>query len=44
MRDFQATVLHLLGIDHERLSIRQQGLELRLTGVEPARVVTEILS
>ncbi len=44
VRDFQATVLHLLGIDHERLSIRQQGLELRLTGVEPARVVTEILS
>jgi hypothetical protein len=44
VRDFQATVLHLLGIDHERLSIRQAGLELRLTGVEPARVVREILA
>jgi hypothetical protein len=44
VRDFQATVLHLLGIDHERLSIRQQGLEVRLTGVEPARVVHEILA
>jgi Protein of unknown function (DUF1501) len=44
VRDFQATVLHLLGLDHERLSIRQQGLELRLTGVEPARVVREILA
>jgi hypothetical protein len=44
VRDFHATVLHLLGIDHERLSIRQQGLELRLTGVEPARVVHEILT
>ena len=44
VRDFQATVLHLLGIDHERLSIRLQGLELRLTGVEPARVVHEIIA
>jgi hypothetical protein len=44
VRDFHATVLHLLGIDHERLSIRQQGLELRLTGVEPARVVHDILA
>ena len=32
------------GIDHERLSIRQQGLEVRLTGVEPARVVAQILT
>jgi hypothetical protein len=44
VRDFQATVLHLLGIDHERLCIRLQGLELRLTGVEPARVVREIIA
>jgi hypothetical protein len=43
VRDFQATVLHLLGLDHERLTIRQQGLEVKLTGVEPARVVREIL-
>ncbi len=44
VRDFQATVLHLLGIDHERLTVRFQGLELRLTGVEPSRVVNEILA
>ncbi len=44
VRDFHATVLHLLGIDHERLTHKFQGLDARLTGVEPARVVTEILS
>jgi uncharacterized protein (DUF1501 family) len=44
LRDFHATVLHLLGFDHERLTYRFQGLEQRLTGVEPARVVKEILA
>ena len=44
VRDFHATILHLLGIDHERLSYRFQGLDARLTGVEPARVVQEILA
>lgn len=43
VRDLQATILDLLGIDHGRLSVRFQGLELRLTGVEPARVVREII-
>lgn len=43
VRDLQATILHLLGLDHEQLSIRFQGLEIRLTGVEPARVVSEII-
>lgn len=43
VRDLHATVLHLLGIDHERLSVKYQGLDMRLTGVEPARVVKNIL-
>jgi hypothetical protein len=36
-------MLHMLGLDHERLSLRFQGLDMRLTGVEPARVVQELL-
>ncbi len=43
VRDLQATLLHLLGIDHEHLSVRSQGLEVRLTGVDPAQVAHEIL-
>jgi hypothetical protein len=43
VRDFHATLLHLLGIDHERLTAKFQGLDARLTGVEPARVVKEIV-
>jgi len=44
VRDLHATMLHLLGIDHQRLSVRYQGLDIRLTGVENARVVREILA
>ena len=44
VRDFHATLLHLLGINHERFSAKFQGLDARLTGVEPARVVNEVLS
>ena len=44
VRDFHATLLHLLGIDHERLSYKFQGLDARLTGVEETRVVSEILN
>jgi hypothetical protein len=43
VRDLHATVLHLLGIDHQRLTFRHQGLDFRLTGVEQARVVKEII-
>ena len=43
-RDFHATVLHMLGFDHQRFTIRSNGLDLRLTGVEPARVVQEWLA
>ena len=44
IHDLQATILHCLGINHEQLTYRHQGLDFRLTGVEPSRVVTEILS
>jgi hypothetical protein len=43
VRDLHATVLHLLGIDHHRFSFRFQGLDYRLTGVEPARCITDVL-
>jgi hypothetical protein len=43
VRDLHATILHQLGIDHEKLTFPFQGLDQRLTGVEPARVVDEIL-
>ncbi|MBI3880102.1 MAG: DUF1501 domain-containing protein [Verrucomicrobia bacterium] len=43
VRDLQATILHQLGFDHEKLSFHFQGLDFRLTGVEPANVVKEIL-
>jgi len=44
VRDIHATILHQLGLHHERLSIRSQGLDFRLTGVQPAKVVKEVLS
>jgi len=44
VRDLHATMLHLLGIDHQRFSVPFQGLDMRLTGVEPARVLHEVLS
>jgi Protein of unknown function (DUF1501) len=43
IRDFHATILHLLGFDHERLSYRYQGLDARLTGVEKAQVIKALL-
>ena len=44
VRDFHATVLHLLGIDHEYLSVLHHGLEERLTGPSEAHVVQAVLS
>lgn len=41
--DFHATILHLLGLDHERLSFLHNGLERRLTDVH-GTVIREILS
>lgn len=34
VRDFHATILHLLGMDHQRFTFKHQGLDMRLTGVE----------
>jgi hypothetical protein len=43
VRDIHATLLHQMGLHHERLTVRSQGLDFRLTGVLPARVVKEVL-
>lgn len=42
--DFHATVLHLLGYNHERFTYKFQGLDARLTGVEPRKVIKELLA
>lgn len=42
--DLHATMLHQLGIDHHKLSIPFQGLDLKLTGVEPCKVIKDILA
>jgi hypothetical protein len=42
--DLHATILHLMGLDHTRLSYLYQGLEQRLTGVEKHRVIDKALA
>ncbi len=44
VHDLQATILHLLGINHERFSFPFQGLDQRLTGVEEAHIIKPILA
>jgi hypothetical protein len=44
LHDLNATLLHCMGIDHLKFSFKSQGLNQRLTGVEPAQVVKAILS
>lgn len=44
VRDLHATILYLLGFDHHKLSFAYQGLEQKLTGVKPARIVGEVLA
>ena len=44
VHDIHATILNQLGIDHEKLTFRSQGLDFRLTGVDPAKVVKEVLA
>jgi uncharacterized protein (DUF1501 family) len=44
IHDFHATVLKLLGFDHERFSYRYQGLDFRLSGVEPATVIKDLIA
>ncbi len=43
IRDFHATILHLLGIQHDRFTVRVQGLDARLTGVEECRIIPELI-
>ncbi len=42
--DYHATLLHLFGLDHNKLVYRRAGRELSLTDGKPARVVREILA
>ncbi|WP_035601210.1 DUF1501 domain-containing protein [Haloferula sp. BvORR071] len=44
VHDLHATLLHLLGLDFERFTYRYQGLDQRLTGVEPASIIRPILA
>ena len=44
VHDLQATLLHLFGINHQKLTYKYQGLDQRLTGVEPAQVVKALLA
>ena len=44
MHDLHATMLRLCGIDHERFSVKFQGLDARLSGVEPAKIVWPIIA
>jgi uncharacterized protein (DUF1501 family) len=44
VRDLHATILHALGIDHERMTYKFQGLDQRLTGVEPAKVIKDLFA
>ena len=44
VHDIHATLLHLLGLDHQRLSVRSQGLDFRLTGVEGAQVIHDLIA
>ncbi|HYF01702.1 MAG TPA: DUF1501 domain-containing protein [Planctomycetota bacterium] len=44
IRDFHATILHLLGFKHDRFTVRWQGLDAKLTGVEEARVIQDLIA
>lgn len=44
VRDLHATMLHLLGIDHDKFTFRYQGLDQKLTGVEKANVIKALVS
>jgi hypothetical protein len=44
LNELNATILHLMGIDHRRFTYKFQGLDQRLTGVEERRVISELLS
>ena len=44
INEINATIMHCLGINHELFTVRYQGLDQRLTGVEPMKVIKKILA
>ncbi|MFM7215990.1 MAG: DUF1501 domain-containing protein [Verrucomicrobiota bacterium] len=44
LNDLNATILHCMGIDHSKFTFKYQGLDQRLTGVEPANIVKGLLA
>jgi hypothetical protein len=44
VRDLNATILHQLGFDHNRLTYKFEGLDQKLTGTTPASVITGLLA
>jgi hypothetical protein len=44
VNEINATILHCLGVEHDRFTFRYQGLDQRLTGVEPMKVIKRILA
>ena len=44
VRDYNATILHLLGINHEALTFKFQGLDQKLTGVVPAQIIPGLMA
>ncbi len=44
IRDLHATILHLMGLDHEKLTYFFGGLDHKLTGVQPAEVIHDVIA
>ena len=44
VRDLHATILYILGFDHHKLNYSYQGLDQKVTGVKPSRVVADVLA
>ncbi|MCX6951090.1 MAG: DUF1501 domain-containing protein, partial [Verrucomicrobia bacterium] len=44
IRDLHATILHLFGLDHNKLTFKFQGLDQKLTGVLPTKVIHDLLA
>lgn len=44
VHDLHATMLHLMGFDHQKLTYRHAGLDFRLTGIESANVIKDVIA
>ena len=44
LRDLHATILHLMGLDHTRLTYFHAGLDRKLTGVKEAHVIHDLIA